>query len=130
MMGTTTSAENLKFHILVEQTGEKGFTARALAWPDCVVEAATREEALKLIRSAILTRLARAEIVTIEIRPEEAHHPWLKFAGDWAGDPGIEDFRAAVEQYRREIDAESAPWLLEPEDEPEKEMEAARFAIF
>lgn len=125
MADTTISATNLKFDILVEQGGEKGFTARALAWPDCVVEAATREEALRLIRAAILTRLARAEIVTIEFEPGEARHPWLRFAGDWADDPGIKDFRAAVDQYRREIDAESAGWLLETDDELEAQMEVA-----
>jgi predicted RNase H-like HicB family nuclease len=121
----TNHPARLKYDVMIEQSEANGYTARVLAWPDWVVQAPTRAEALALACAKIEERLAKAEIVTLEIAPEAEQHPWLEFAGDWANDPGIEEFRASIDQYRREIDAEWAPWLLEPEakpeDEPEKE---------
>ena len=121
---TTETQATRNYDVLVEKAGKEGYTARVLSWPDCVVQAATREEALLHIRTLILERLAKAEIVTLAIKPEEASHSWLPFAGDWADDPGIADFRAAIEDYRRAIDAQWSPWMLEPEiteDEPIRE---------
>jgi hypothetical protein len=53
-----------------------------------------------------MERLARGEVSTIEIKPEDIEHPWLKFAGTWADDPTFDEFQAEIERYRREIDAE------------------------
>ena len=106
----------LKYDVLIEQSNSNGYTARLLAWPDTVVEASTREKALQQLRVLILERLAKAEIVTLEIQPTEIGHSWAPFAGDWANNPYMEEFRAEIEQHRREVDAMHAPWLLENED--------------
>jgi predicted RNase H-like HicB family nuclease len=45
------------------------YTARVLAWPDCVVTGKTRDEVITRIRHKIVKRLAQSEIVTIEIEP-------------------------------------------------------------
>lgn len=105
-----------KYDVLLEATNGEGYTARLLAWPDTIVQAATRESALQQIRALLLQRLAKAEIVTLEIQPAELEHSWLPFAGDWADDPWLEDFKADVARYRREVDAIHAPWLLEAEE--------------
>jgi hypothetical protein len=34
----------------------------------------------------------------------EQEHPWLKFAGMFADDPDWEEFQAAIEENRRELD--------------------------
>jgi len=96
----------MTYDVLLEQNEDNNYTARVLAWPDCAVQAKTRETALSMARTVILERLAQADIVTIEITPEEIEHPWLKFAGMWADDPHMDEFRAEIERYRREIDAE------------------------
>ncbi|MCE7981389.1 MAG: type II toxin-antitoxin system HicB family antitoxin [Caldilinea sp. CFX5] len=105
----------LKYDVMIEQTNGKGYTARLLAWPETVVEAPTRERALQQMRVLLLERLAKVEIVTLEIQPNEIGHSWAPFAGDWADNPYIEEFRAEIERYRREVDAIHAPWLLEEE---------------
>ena len=105
-----------KYEVLIEQTNGNGYTARLLAWPDDLVQAPTRETVLQQIRAVLLQRLVKSEIVTLEITPTELEHSWLPFAGDWANDPWMEDFKADIEQYRREVDAIHAPWLLEPEE--------------
>lgn len=65
-------------------------------------EAPTREKALQQLRILILERLAKAELVTLEIQPTEIGHSWAPFAGDWANNPSMEEFRAEIEQHRRE----------------------------
>jgi len=113
---------NLKYDVLIEKTGEAGYTARVLARPDCVVQAATREEALQQLRTELLFRLAKADIVSLEFTPEEVNNPWLKFAGMWKDDPDFDEFQAEIARNRRELDAELSPWLFEPE-EPSAETE-------
>ena len=98
------SKPSLKYDIVVEHPNNNGYVAQVLNWPYCVVEAPTRVEAIAQIRAAILERLAKAEIVTIEIEPEQIAHPWLPFAGDWANDPTFDDFVAEIARYRRELD--------------------------
>ena len=105
----------LKYDVLLEQTKGNGYTARLLAWPDTVVEAPTREKALQQMRILLLDRLAKAEIVTLEIQPTEIGHSWAPFAGMWADDPSFEEFQREIQRYRREVDEQWAPWLLEPE---------------
>lgn len=117
MNQTTINHANLKYDVLVEKNCEKGYTARVLAWPDLVVQAATREEVLCQVRTLLLERLAKAEIITLEIKPEEITHSWLPFAGMWADDPDMEEFRAEIARYRRELDSIHSPWMLEPESE-------------
>lgn len=111
----------IKYDILIEQSNGNGYTARLLVWPDCIVHSLTRENALQQMRTLIVERLAKAEVVTLEIPRREVAHSWLPFAGDWADDPLIEDFKAEIEKYRREIDAIHAPWLLEPEGQSEQQ---------
>lgn len=96
---------SLKYDVLLEQVNNNGYSAQLLAWPDYTVQASTREEALKQIRTIILERLAKAEIVTLEIQPEETTHSWLPFAGMWADNPDMEEFREEMERNRSEIDA-------------------------
>jgi len=96
----------MMYDVLVAQIENDGYVARVLAWPDCEVKAASREDAIALARIAILKRLAKTEIVQIEIKPEDIENPWLKFAGMWADDPHFDDFVTEIERYRREIDVE------------------------
>jgi hypothetical protein len=110
----------LKYDVMVERTNSNGYTARLLAWPEMVVEAPTREQALQQMRVFLLERLVNVEIVTLEIQPTEIGHSWAPFAGDWANNPYMDEFRAEIERYRREVDAIHAPWLVEDEEADEQ----------
>jgi hypothetical protein len=116
----------LKYDVMVERTNGNGYTARLLAWPETVVEAPTRERALQQMRVLLLERLAKVEIVTLEIQPSEIGHSWAPFAGMWADNPDLEEFKAEIERNRRELDAIHAPWMLEDETDieaiPEREV--------
>lgn len=38
----------------------------------------------------------------------DKENPWVRLAGIWKDDPQIDEFRAAVEEYRREVDQRDA----------------------
>ena len=124
-----TNNGTLKYDVMIEHSNGNGYTARLLAWPDTIVQASTREKVLQEMRMLLLDRLAKAEIVTLEIQPTEIDHSWAPFAGMWADIPDLEEFRAEIERNRRELDAIHAPWMLEdetnPESQPDQEMVAA-----
>ena len=98
--------------VLVEQRGEMDFTATVLGWPDSTVRGATREQVLGRIRQAMLDRLARSEIVSLELvplakdSPSSAEHPWLKYAGVFQDNPLFDDVLANIAHYRRELDVD------------------------
>lgn len=102
------------YEVLVEKNGD-GYKARVLHWPDCVAQAATRDEAVQQVRMQLLNRLAKAEVVTLSFTAQEINNPWIRFAGMWKDDPDFDEFQAEIQRYRRELDAELAPWLFEPE---------------
>jgi predicted RNase H-like HicB family nuclease len=98
----------MTYYVLVENGKQGSYTATVLGWPDCTAQGATRQEALARLRQALITRLARAEIVPLEIEHPHPGHPWLKFAGMFKDAPLFDDVLAEIEAYRRELDADDA----------------------
>jgi hypothetical protein len=43
---------------------------------------------------------------TVLNRPAPGENPWLRLAGTWKGDPTIDEFQRAVEEYRRKVDSD------------------------
>jgi len=93
-------------NVLVQPCPEKGYTAIVLGWPDFVVEAQTKEEALEKVRAELAHRLAKGEIISLDIAPANGEHPWMKFAGMWKDDPMFEEVLEDIKAYRKEIDKE------------------------
>jgi hypothetical protein len=96
----------MTINVLVQPNPEKGYTATVLGWVDLVVEAQTKEEALEKIRAELTHRLAKGEIISLDIAPVNGEHPWMKFAGMWKDDPTFDDFLAEIKAYREELDKE------------------------
>ncbi len=57
----------MTYDVLVEQEQEQTYTATLLGGPRLSVSAATREEAVGKLRYTLERRLAKAEVVTIEV---------------------------------------------------------------
>jgi hypothetical protein len=90
--------------IVVEPIAGNGY--RASGGPFAVTaEGATREETLAKLRDLIEQRLAAgAQLVELEIKKPNSR-PWTRFVGTWQpGDPFIERWKQAVEDYRRKMD--------------------------
>jgi hypothetical protein len=94
----------MEIPVLIEPLSGRGYRAQAMAIADLVAEGATQDEALTRLRQSIQERLAAgAQIVSLTVGVEP--HPLLRFAGTWKeGDPLLEEWRQAVEEYRRQVD--------------------------
>ncbi len=90
---------NLKVTLLVETLTSGVITASVLEFPNCRVEAQTREEAITLIKTAFLERMAHIEAISWDV-PIQAHQPtWMQFAGVFEDDL---DFQEIMETIRAE----------------------------
>lgn len=70
-----------------------------------VAEGATREDALRKLRSLIESKVsAGAEIVTLDI--PVAGHPWLPFAGMFRDDPLVEEWKQTMAELRHQGDGD------------------------
>ena len=69
-------------------------------------EGTTREEALQKLREQVARKIADgAELASVEVGPFV--HPLMRFAGIWKeDDPLIKEWKQAMEEYRREVDAD------------------------
>lgn len=96
----------LHFNILLESQGKDIFRAIVLGLPDCQVEGANKEEAIANIHQLLRDRLAKADIISLEVESPNNEHPWMQFAGMYANNPLFEEVLADIATYRSEIDAE------------------------
>ena len=92
--------------VLMEQETEGNYQAMVLGLSDCKAQGNTREEALTNISSILGDRLAKAELIYLEIKPPKPEHPWMKFAGMFKDDPQFDDMLEDIQALRRERDAE------------------------
>ncbi|NEP61150.1 MAG: type II toxin-antitoxin system HicB family antitoxin [Symploca sp. SIO2G7] len=96
----------LNFNILVENQDQDLFRAIVLGLPDCQVEGANKEEAIANIDKLLRERLAKADIISLEVESPNSEHPWMQFAGMYANNPLFEEVLADIATYRQEMDAE------------------------
>jgi predicted RNase H-like HicB family nuclease len=95
----------MDYQIFVEQQPDNGFIATALGWPDCVGAGETKDEAVVKVRAAVAERLARGEILRIQVaepQPAESAGPWEAMAGRFADDPQWDEFQAELRRIREE----------------------------
>ena len=95
----------MQYTLILTETAEGGIQVTIPALPACRVEAATRDDAIRLAREAIAQLVRRSEVVQVEI-PEQPHAiasshepPWTWF-GMVREDPTWEALFDAIEQSR------------------------------
>lgn len=93
----------MTYSVLLRNNPTQGYIATALAWPDCVVEAPTREEAIAGIRLAILELLNTSEIVEVELPHENSEATTAQHAGFgmFQDDPTFDEFVDEMQTYRQ-----------------------------
>jgi predicted RNase H-like HicB family nuclease len=110
-------------HILLEHNSQgNAMIATVLELPNCHAEAPTREQALEELKKQVVARLEKAEILSLELQPppvQQPENPWMKFAGAFKDDPHFDEFQQAIQDYRREVDAQT--YEIYPELNPERE---------
>ncbi len=93
----------MTYDVLVEKEQERTYTATLLGGPRLSASAATREEALGRLRQRLERRLAKAEVVTIEVDVPHQPNPWVRLAGVYKNNPLFEEFLAEMEADRGEL---------------------------
>jgi predicted RNase H-like HicB family nuclease len=95
----------MQYTLILTEKVEGGIQVTIPALPTCMVEAATKDEAIRLAREAIAQLVSRSEIVQIEL-PEQPRAtlslretPWAWF-GTATEDPTWEALFDAIEQGR------------------------------
>ena len=89
----------LKVTLLLETLASGEVAASIFEFPQCHVEAPSRESAISQLKAIFLERMANIETLTWEISPPEATPAWLAFAGTFRNDP---DFASITESLRAE----------------------------
>ena|SRR5438093_263744 len=91
--------------VLIEPIAGNGYRARGGEPLPLCAEGATREKALAKLKEQLQARLSNgAELVPLEV--PASPNPWVEFAGMFKDDPLFDDWQKAIEEYRREVDAD------------------------
>lgn len=97
---------NFTFQVLLDKVSDGKVRATILGFPDCKVEASTKEEALKEIKEVLKKRLDNSEIVSVEIEPVKPN-PWLAIAAKYKDDPQFQKMIKYMADYRGEQEAQT-----------------------
>jgi hypothetical protein len=92
----------MNYHVFVESQPDRGFVATVLGWPDCVGVGPTKEEAVASVRAVIADRLARGEIVRVQVAESVSADPWERLIGQFVDDPHWDEFQEELTRLREE----------------------------
>lgn len=96
----------MRISILIEPVPGNGYRAMGGEPLGLVAEGATRDMALQKLRELIDKRVAAgAEIISIDLPETKIDHPWLHYWGMFRDDPLLPEWKEAMAEYRREVEA-------------------------
>jgi hypothetical protein len=92
----------MQIPILVESISGDLYRAEAPA-PFCVhAEGKSSQEAVENLRAEIVREFSNGKRIMLLEVPLPDENPWVKFAGCMKDEPLLDDWRAAVAEYREE----------------------------
>ncbi|MEG4343122.1 hypothetical protein QUB70_07470 [Microcoleus sp. A003_D6] len=95
------------YHIIIKNESDTTVSAALLGWPECKAFGETRSQALQNLHDLVNAQLAEAEIVSVKLTNSRSNNPWVRLAGKYENDPQYDEVLAHIEEYRRELDAET-----------------------
>ena len=93
--------------IIIKNESDRTVSAALLGWPECKAFGETRSQALQNLHDLVNAQLAEAEIVSVKLTNSRSNNPWVRLAGKDENDPQYDEVLAHIEEYRRELDAET-----------------------
>ncbi len=93
--------------IIIKNESDRTVSAALLGWPECKAFGETRSQALQNLQDLVNSQLAEAEILSVQITSSRSNNPWVSLAGKYENDPQYDEVLAHIEEYRRELDAET-----------------------
>ncbi|MBW4525878.1 MAG: hypothetical protein KME18_11860 [Phormidium tanganyikae FI6-MK23] len=100
MVLSTPQLQNLTLHLVIEKTDAGQSRARVLELPDCVVEAATDEQAIEQLQAVVSAYFAEVKVMPLEVainNEASRENPWIEFIGMYEGDA---DFAEIARELR------------------------------
>jgi predicted RNase H-like HicB family nuclease len=124
------NASRLRVTLGIETRESGMISASVMEFPDCHVEAATREEAISKVQAALLDRLAHIETIPWNVplstdpsslnlngSSHQTISPWVKFAGIFENDSDFAKIAAEIRAEREiEDDTEVNPSVYSLEE--------------
>jgi len=109
-MSTIAIADKYIYDILLEPQPDG--THQASVWgADCRAVAATAEEAVTKVKEMMSDRIAKAQIVRVEVHPANVdsalpsyQHPWMQFAEKLKDNPLLDEVDQYIADSRQTLD--------------------------
>jgi predicted RNase H-like HicB family nuclease len=108
------------YHIIIKNESDRTVSAALLGWPECKAFGETRSQALQNLHDLVNAQLAEAEIVSVKLTNSRSNNPWVRLAGKYENDPYYDEVLAHIEEYRRELDAETEAYYSQIDAAVEK----------
>ena len=108
-------------HVIIKNESDRTVSAALLGWPECKAFGETRSQALQNLHDLVNAQLAEAEIVSVKLTNSRSNNPWVRLAGKYENDPYYDEVLAHIEEYRRELDAETEAYYSQIDDAVETE---------
>jgi hypothetical protein len=102
-MSSSFTLNNLKLHLLLEQTQDRASIATVLEFPEYKTEASTNEQAIAQLQTLVFERLAKVQVFPMEVplsASEAVEDPWMKYAGVFKDDPYFAKVVETIEAER------------------------------
>jgi predicted RNase H-like HicB family nuclease len=102
-------ALDLVVTVVLETQSQGKVSATTLEFPNCRVEAATREQALIDLQEELRLCLEKVELIPLKVRlPQNqlSENPWSQVVGVFSDDPDFARVQEYIQEYRRELDGE------------------------
>ncbi|XZN89151.1 MAG: type II toxin-antitoxin system HicB family antitoxin [Microcoleus sp.] len=111
--------DNSTYRIIIKNESDRTVSAALLGWPECKAFGETRSQALQNLQDLVNSQLAEAEIVSVKLTYSRSNNPWVSLAGKYENDPQYDEVLAHIEEYRRELDAETEAYYRQVDAEAE-----------
>src|SRR4051812_879334 len=93
----------MQIPITVESIGSDTFRAQGVPPLAVMAEGRTSDEAVAKLSEKIRADIADG-IELVKVEPREGQNPWVAMAGSLKDNPLLDEWRAAIEEYRRQCD--------------------------
>lgn len=97
----------MQIPVVVEALGSGQFRAQGLPPFTAVAEGTTSEEALAKLREQLNKEVEAGKLVVMREAPAKETNPFLATAGSLKDNPLLDEWKAAMEEYRLQCDVEA-----------------------
>jgi hypothetical protein len=104
---------NMQIPVVVEALSSGQFRAQVLQPSTAIAEGSTSDEALAKLREQLNQEAASGKQVVMLDVPAKEPNPILSMAGSLKDDPLLDEWKAAMEEYRQQCDVDAGIDLSE-----------------